>query len=189
MNSKETGRQIVHVLFGIVFMLLIIFNLLKVGHLIFLVLIATILSFLSREIRIPIVSFFLRNFERENVRLPGKNFISFLLGILLAFVLFPKDICLASLAILTFADSISHFVGTNFGRISIFGKNIEGHLASLVIGSLFAMMFVKPLIAFVGCFFGILAELITIKIQDIKVEDDLLIPVSAGLSMTLVSLL
>jgi dolichol kinase len=189
MNERELGRGIVHILFGIAFVILIIFDLLKVWHLAVLVSVALILAFLSREIRVPLVSFFLHNFERRDARLPGKNFIFFLAGILLAFALFPKDVCLASIAILTFADPVSHFIGENFGRISIFGKNIEGHLAGFIAGSLFAIMFVKPLLAFIGCFFGVLAELITIKIQEVKIDDDLVIPVVAGLAMVLAGFL
>lgn len=189
MNERELGRGIMHVLFGIIFIILIIFGMLGVWHLLLLISISIVLAFLSKEVRVPVVNFCLRNFERRDARLPGKNFISFLIGVLFAFAFFPKNICLASLAILTFADPISHFIGSNFGRISIFGKNIEGHIAGLLVGSVFAMMFVKPLIATIGCFFGVLAELIAFKIQEVKIDDDLIIPVVAGLAMVLVSFL
>jgi len=189
MNERELGRGIVHVLFGIAFIILIMFDFLKVWHLVFLVLAASTLAFLSREFRVPIVSFCLRNFERRDVWLPGKNFIFFLLGILVVFAFFPKNICLASLAILTFIDPVSHFIGRNFGRISMLGKNIEGHIAGFILGSAFAMMFVKPLLATIGCFFGVLADIFTIKIQEVRIEDDFVIPIVAGLAMVLVDFL
>lgn len=191
-NERELGRAIVHALFGIVFILAIMLGFLKVWMLAAIIIIGITASLISRQAKIPVIGFLLDRFERHDAILPGKNFILFLIGILLSFVLFPKDICLASIAILAFLDPVSHIMGIKFGRTKTFfnkEKNIEGPIAGVLVGSLGAMLFVNPLIALFGGFFGAFFELLNIQVRGIKVDDDLIIPLMAGLAMAFASFL
>lgn len=191
MNLKETRRQILHILFGIFFLLLIVYNILTPLYLFVLLIFSGILAFASLKFKIPIVNFFLKNFERQNSEFPGKAFIMFLAGILLALELFPQNIAFASIIILTFADPISHFIGENFGKTKSFidkKKNIEGHLAGFIISSVFAMFFVQPCLAIAGALAAAVFESVIIEIQKIKLDDNLIIPLVAGTIMFLISL-
>jgi dolichol kinase len=191
MKIKEIRRQILHILLGILFIFLIIYNLITPLELFIILIFSGILSFLSLKFKVPIVNFFLEKFERENPNLPGKAFIMFLAGILIAWKIFPLDIALASITILTFADPISHFIGENFGKTnSIINKkkNIEGHIAGFIISSLFALFFVSPIVAFSGAFIAMIFESLIIEIQKIQLDDDLIIPLVAGATMLLIKL-
>jgi dolichol kinase len=191
MKIKEIRRQILHILIGIFFLILIIYNLISPLELFILLIISGILSFASLRFKVPIVNFLLEKFERKNPDLPGKAFIMFLAGILITWKIFPLDIALASITILTFADPISHFIGENFGKTnSIINKkkNIEGHIAGFVISSLFAMFFVSPLIALAGAFIAMIFESLIIEIQKIQLDDDLIIPLVAGATMLLIKI-
>ncbi len=188
-NHLNPERQILHILFGIIFLTLIIYNLITPLILFIILVFSGILSFLSLKFKLPIVNFFLKNFERQNVELPGKAFLLFLAGILLTWKLFPLDIALASITILTFADPISHFIGKNFGKTKDFldkKKNIEGHIAGFLLSSLLAMFFVPPCLALSGSLIAMFFESIIIEVQKIRLDDNLTIPLVAGTIMLLV---
>ncbi len=191
MNHQELGRKIVHMLIGIAALLLLINNIVTPLTIFIILIIGTFCSLLSLKFRIPILSFFLDNFERpeEKSKLPGIGIIFAVVGSLLALQLFERNIALASITILTFADPISHLIGKLFGKTKSFldkRKNIEGHLAGAIISSLFAMFFVHPVLAFAGALIAMLFEAIIIEIQKVELDDNLIIPLVAGTVMFLI---
>jgi len=191
MNYFEVKRQILHILIGIILLFLIIFEIITPLFLFILLVLSGFLAVLSLKYEIPVINFFLKNFERDNPDLPGKAFIMFLAGILLAWKLFPHNIALASIIILIFADPVSHFIGESFGKTIFFldkKKNIEGHLAGVIISSLLAIFFVSPVLAISGSLAAMLFESIIIEIQKIRLDDNLIIPLVAGTAMLLVNL-
>lgn len=190
-NSLEFKRKIVHILIGIMAILLIVYEV--IGSLIiFIILIAGIFfSFLSLRFRLPVLSFFLDNFERkeEKGKLPGRAIIFAIVGSLLALQLFERNIALASIVILIFADPISHLVGKNLGKTKSFldkRKNIEGHIVGAIVSSLFAMFFVHPVLAIAGSLTAMFFESVIIEIQKIELDDNLVIPLAAGTAMFLI---
>lgn len=192
MNRTELGRKIVHMLIGIVALLLLINNIITPLIIFIILIIGTLCSLLSLKFKIPILSFFLDNFERpeEKTKLPGVGIILAVVGSLLALQLFERNIALASITILTFADPISHLIGKLFGRTKSFldkKKNIEGHIAGAIISSLFAMFFVHPVLAFSGALTAMLFEAIIIEIQKVQLNDNLIIPLAAGTAMFLIA--
>lgn len=191
MNCAELGRKIIHMLIGIVALLLLINNIITPLIIFIILIIGTLCSLLSLKFKIPILSFFLDNFERpeEKKKLPGVGIILAVVGSLLALQLFERNIALASITILTFADPISHLIGKLFGKTKSFldkKKNIEGHIAGAIISSLFAMFFVHPILAFSGALVAMLFEAIIIEIQKVQLDDNLIIPLAAGTTMFLI---
>lgn len=191
MNHQELGRKITHMLIGIAALLLLINNIITPLIIFIMLIIGTLCSLISLKFKIPIFSWFLDNFERpeEKSKLPGRGIIFAVVGSLLALQLFERNIALASITILTFADPISHLIGKFLGKTKSFldkRKNIEGHIAGALISSLFAMFFVHPILAFSGALIAILFEAIIIEIQKVEVDDNLIIPLAAGTTMFLI---
>ena len=127
--------------------------------------------------------------KKQPGQLPARAVIFAVVGALLTLQLFPRDIALASLAILAFADPLSHLVGRILGRTKHFldnKKNIEGHIAGALASALVAMFFVSPLLAFAGSLVAMLFESMIIEIQKIKLDDNLIIPLAAGTTMFLI---
>lgn len=194
MNSEyydfEIKRKILHILTGTAILILLVYNLINSLVIFILLIIGILLSLLSLKIRIPIISWFLDKFERKKdyEYLPGRALIFAVAGTLLALKLFPKDIALASIAILTFADPVSHLIGKFFGKTKSFldeRKNIEGHIAGALISSIIAMFFVHPILAISGALTAMLFESLIIEIQKIQLDDNLIIPLAAGTIMLL----
>ncbi len=191
-DGLELKRKIVHMMLGIIALLLLIYNIITPFIIFIILIVGILLSFLSLKFKIPILSFFLDNFGRpeEKGKLPGRGIIFAVVGSLLALQLFEKNIALASITILIFADPISHLTGKFFGKTKSFfdkRKNIEGHIAGALISSLLAMSFVHPVLAISGALTAMLFESLIIEIQKIELDDNLIIPLAAGTAMFLIT--
>ena len=190
-NLVDLRREILHIMTGIFALLLLMYELLTPFMLFIILIIGIFLSLLSLRVRVPILGFFLDNFEREEDKrdFPGRGLIFAIAGVLLALQLFPGNIALASVVILTFADPSSHLIGKVFGKTNHFldkRKNIEGHISGFVISSIIAIFFVHPILAISGSLVAMLFESLIIEIQKIKLDDNLIIPLAAGTTMFLI---
>ncbi len=189
-NHIDLKRKLLHMFLGTIGLLILIYNL-ATSFMIFMVLIVGILiSLISTKYRIPGIAWCLDNFERKQEnKLPGRAVIFAFAGTLLVLQLFPRNIALASVSILIFADPISHLVGKVLGKTNHFfdkTKNIEGHIAGILFSSIIAMFFVSPGLAISGAIMAMLFESIVIEIQKIPLDDNLIIPLVAGTTMFLI---
>jgi dolichol kinase len=193
LTRQEFGRQILHILIGLIAILLIYFNILSEWSIFLLIIVGILTSFLVKRVRLPFFSFFLDNFEREHQKteFPGKGMIFFFIGVLLVLKLFSKDIALAAIMILTLGDSVSHLIGERFGQIkNIFNESgkklLEGTLAGTLAGFLGAILFVPVTEALFGSFIAMTAEVVQIDFNENTIDDNLVVPLVAGTVMLLV---
>ncbi|MEK6935237.1 MAG: diacylglycerol/polyprenol kinase family protein [Nanoarchaeota archaeon] len=191
-NLFEFKRKLLHILVGILGIFLIQFEIFNSKIIFALLVFGIILSVACLKFKVPIADYFLDNFERrkEKQHIPGRALIFAFAGVLLCLQLFEKNIALASITILTFSDSISMIVGKYIGKIKTpldKNKNIEGTIAGVLISTSLASLFVPFYLAFIGSLIAGIFELLTIKVQELKIDDNLLIPLSAGTIMFLIS--
>jgi dolichol kinase len=184
-------RKIIHVLTGITIILLLSFEILNTRYLFFILLLSIFLSILSIKIKIPIIHKLVLRCKKDREMPPGRGFLFFILGSLLALKLFTKDIAFASIAILTFADPCSHFLGSLLGRFKIIrnGKNIEGTIFGVLIGTLAALFFVSFPEAFLACSIAMFAEYLEFRIANNTIDDNLVVPLIAGTTIYLLRLI
>ena len=124
------------------------------------------------------------NPTRGENELTCKGVLFFFMGSLLCLQLFSREIALASIFILTFADPVSHFIGQNFGGIiKINKKYLRGTLAGIIVGTIFASFFVPIYLALIGAFFAMFFEVLEIAMAGQTIDDNLLIPLVAGTAM------
>jgi len=116
--------------------------------------------------------------EEEKPTLMGSTY--FLFSTILTILFFPKSVAVASLLILILADTAAALVGRGIGRISIFGKTLEGSLA-FFLSSLLIVWIYPNLNRFSGSLAALGATVI--EILPIKVNDNLTIPLVAGAIM------
>jgi dolichol kinase len=189
----ETRRNLFHLGLGVSVLVLFYFDLVNAWSLMGALLIGFLVSLTSRRKRIPVIGWFLEHFEREEVidAFPGKGAFFITLGFLLSIALFPKDIALAAIAILTFGDSVCYLFGTKAGRIKhplCDKKFIEGNIFGFLAAVLAASIFVSPLEAFLASAFAMTMEAID-SIKGTRIEDNITIPIVAGGTITLLRLL
>jgi dolichol kinase len=193
-NWFEIRRKLLHVLIGTVLLGLIALKLITPLILFLVIIVGAVISIISRKYRIPVISWFLENFDRKKDRklFPGRGAISLFVGILLAWKLFDAPIAYASIMVLILGDSVSHLVGTHFGRIKnpLNGsKSLEGNLIGGLAGFIGAMLFVGPWLAAVGSFGAMLIEAIQIRMNESLIDDNIIIPLAAGALMILTRIL
>ncbi len=179
----ELKRQLFHIFLGAGIITLYYFDLINAFMLFLAIIAITLGSFIQTKIKIPIITWWVNNFERAEVRkrFPALGMLTFFIGCFLVVRLFPKDIALASIAILTLGDSISVLVGKRFGKLQHpFNKNrlYEGTLTGMLFAFLGAMLFVNPFEAFIASFFAMLVE--AIDFRYLKINDNIIMPLVAA---------
>jgi len=195
MGKKETleiRRQLFHLILGIVIVVLYSIEILTINVLFIIFFVGLITSLISLKYNVPIICWFLKNFEREKdfQENPGKGTLMYITGVLVTLLLFKENIALAAIMILAVGDSVAHIVGKYFGRYQFKNaKHLEGTLAGIFFASVAASMFVKPTLAFLGSSAAMILEVIELKMGKIIIDDNLVIPVVAGLTIYLINLL
>ena len=192
---KELKRQIFHIALGIALVILIKCDILGVKGLAVVFFCGFILSMLSRKYYIPVISWFLKHFARNRnfSAFPGKGALFFILGAFFALLLFSEDVALASIMIVALGDSVATLFGIQYQgrRKHPFSshKYLEAALLGGLAGFFGAMLFVNPVYAFIASMIAMIIEGIDIKIGFTQVDDNLVIPVVAGLVLTLLKLI
>ena len=192
LTKKELLRKSLHIVIGIILLFAYYFELIRPLTIFFFLIVGILASLLCKRTYLPFFTPFLNLFEREHIRktFPGKGMIFFFVGTLLVMQLFPKDIALASIAILTFGDSISHIIGEKYGEIkNIFNgkskKLFEGTLAGIFAGFLAALFFVAWEEAFLASLCAMIAEVIQIDLNQNTLDDNIIVPLVAGTTIYL----
>ncbi len=190
----EIKRKIVHMLLGISFVLLVFFDLFRGIHFVLLFFIGLINSWLCKQYRVPVLSWFLDRLERPKDRefMPGKGAITFIAGSGMAVLLFSKRAALTAIIVLSLADAASFIIGKYFGRyVHPFNpnKHLEGLAAAFIFGIPAAMVFLPTLRAFIVAAFAAVIETANIKIGRFRIDDNLSVPLATGLITTLLLLI
>jgi dolichol kinase len=193
-SALEIRREVFHTCLGILLIILIKTGVLDALRIFLLLIAGGIVSLISRKHRIPVVFWLLQKFERpeQMKRFPGKGAISYFVGVLLAVKLFSPQIALAAIAVLAIGDPISHLIGQTLGKIKnpvSARKMIEGNIMGALFGGFAASFFVAPLNAFISAFFALFLESVEIKMNDVILDDNIVIPLAAGTAMMIVALI
>jgi dolichol kinase len=192
----EFRRQIAHMLLGLAVIYVYLFTNISPFWLLGLGVISEILFLINKRMKLPFVDFLVQKFERRDDidHFPGRGFITFMLGCALTLMAFRKDIAFAAILVLSFGDSVSNLVGKTFGQIYHSPwlsphKTIEGSFAGWLVAFNLAMFFVSPLEALVAASLGMMIEVIEIRHKWVSIEDNLTIPLFAGLGVYALRLL
>lgn len=151
--------------------------------------IGCVLIILSKNYRIPGITWILNNLEREkNIHsFPGRGAFFFVLSAFIISLFFEKSIVSASMLILSIGDSSSHIIGKELGRNKhpfSKTKNIEGNISGAVLGGIGASIFVFPAYAFVAAFLSMFVEGVDFGGKAGKILDDnLTVPIVSGVAI------
>ncbi len=188
-KSLECKRQLFHALFGTVLVLLFYFNILQGGIFFLLIVAGTTIHLCWKDGANPIIAWFFRHFERKGGK--GEGALWYCVGCFVTIALFPKAIALAAILILALGDSVSHYVGRFYGRIPHplnKQKNIEGMIAGTAVAGMSAIFFVPVLNAFLAAVITMNIEVREWTIGKWKIDDNFIIPVTAGIILFLLDL-
>jgi len=187
----EAKRKLFHLLFGIILVILLLYGFLNKTHLFFLIIISIILSAIIKNHKIPILGWFLNEFEREKdiKKFPAKGLIFYLIGAYLVLSFFPMEIAMASILVLAFAEPTSYLFGIKYGKTKhpLHNKRfLEGWTAGIIAGFIGALVFLPWYEAIVASFMAMLAEIFEIRSGADVIDDNIVIPLVAAISIWII---
>ncbi len=177
----EIARQIFHIVLGLVLVSLLHYNILNRNIILIILVFGIFLSLVCIRYKLPVVSWFLRIFDRDDAIIPGQGAITFIAGCLIVLFLFNKDVALASIMVLTFGDT---FFGYIKGKLKYPLNNsrfVEGILIGIIAATIGASLFVPVFKAFLGSFCAVMVANLDLKLNRINIDDNLFIPLIAGI--------
>ncbi len=136
--------------------------------------------------KMPVINFITRQAASQNelyqvVLAP----VYFALGILVTLLFFPAPASSAAIAIFALGDSTASIFGRYFSKTPLpfnKDKSLEGSAAGFLFAFLAGSVFISPLLALAGAAVAMLIEYLPLPIND-----NLLIPVFTGLTLTLLA--
>ncbi len=184
LSALENRRQIVHLLGGVLYVVLIYFDILTVYVAAALIGAYILLSLIFKKYKIPILYDILKQLDRPKdlKTFPIKGNVWYAVGVFISLLIFPKDVAMASLIILALGDSIAPLIG-QYGKLKHpFNKKkyIEGSIAGAIAGFLGALIFVSWYVALPAAVAAMIAEGVGLKVGRKPVDDNIIIPFVAG---------
>ncbi len=179
---REVFRKLVHIIFGLLIATLIQFTPLSIALPVLMT--GTFAGIIFRDalvrgFRVPLVSVLVDNLERENVR-PGKGALYFALSSLFCLVLFDKEVVVPAVVTLSLLDGVATLAGYYYGKHPIIGKKTaEGTIAGIAITFFALLPLLPPVQAAVSVCVAGLVELFS------PIDDNLTIPVVVCIALTL----
>lgn len=189
-NQRELERQLLHIIVGALTVFFIYIDVFDPLVLFLVVVSVSLASFLATKGNVPVYSYLVRRYDREGQvkTFPGRGVLFFFAGSLISIKLFPLDIALASIMVLSLGDSVSHIVGKHFGKIRnpLNGnsyKLLEGSVVGMFAGFFGALLFVSPAEALFASAFAMAAEAVEIEMNKKPVDDNIIVPLVAGIAI------
>ena len=191
-STTEIKRQSFHIIVGTALALLFYYGYITPLRFVVLFGLLVVAFFVYLYFKMPLIHQFIFYMGRrkEMSYFPGLGALFFIFGMILSVWLFPKDIAVASIMILAWSDGVASLVGP-FGRIAYINpkKNWEGLIVAIAFGTVAASFFVSPWMALAGATVAMLIEGLDITLKDWKVDDNMIVPVVAGIVMVLFGML
>lgn len=185
-HDKEIRRQIAHLCFGVILVILLQTHFISASTLFILLLCGSLAVLSVKKWKyIPLLSPILNFFERAHhiEVFPGRGMFYFVLGSFLSVLLFPLHIALASILILAFGDSITNVAGKYLGKFRLpynTKKCIEGPLIASIFSTIAASYFVSLPHALIATAIAMTVETLPLYFGELEIDDNLTIPLVAA---------
>ena len=191
-KGKRIGirRKVFHLLLGTVFILsLLISDDLRWFYLVVLG-IGVVLSIVQERKHLPIITWFLDRYDKSEDEVPGQGPLTFFLGCVVVWFLFPRDITLVSMIVMTFGDPLAFLGGVVFKGPTLPwnpGKTWAGMFTFMLVPGILIHSIIGPWAAIAGVLVGGIVETICLP-HRVLTDDNFLVPVSTALLVWILSL-
>lgn len=183
--QKEILRKLIHFGSGIIPILVIFFEKETVLPIlvIFTILFISV-DFLKSKINwmFKLYKYFFQSISRKNelYKLTGASW--FLLGDVIVLIIFPENIAIFSMLLLSVSDTFAAIFGKIFGNTKLFLKSLEGTFAFFLSGLIISMFF-QDLPLSIRLITVLTATIV--EIYSTKINDNLTIPIVSAFVCTL----
>lgn len=189
--ASELKRKFIHISSAwIAFAYIFLSRDLMIGILAFLFLgslFSDIMRFYSKwfnDFYMKVVGPVLRSHEVKlrGITLTGATYLMF--SALLSVLIFPKEVAISAIFLMTIGDAAAAVIGKSFGKIKFYSKTFEGGLAFFIAGLIIVLLTPKLSNNVNEYYIGIAAVFITsiIEMLPLKLDDNITVPIVFGLS-------
>lgn len=189
--SRELRRKLIHIITGVLFIAsAFVFKDIRAIFWLGIILLVPFGLFygITRLFSHTFLGQYLHNsIEREvGHHTNGIGGISFVLGVLISYLLFGFNpaIVMVSIIVLAFGDGFASLVGMKYGKhtFNIEGhtKTIEGTIGGILASTLMSSIFIPFIPALVVSVLTMLVELVGVRVRGREIPDNIYIPVIAG---------
>ncbi|MFH0820386.1 MAG: diacylglycerol/polyprenol kinase family protein [Candidatus Peregrinibacteria bacterium] len=191
MHALELRRQIIHLLYGPLLIVLFDRGILNLPLLFALVLIGGGTSYCIKHHRLSWVRWALLWLERPHhlEQFPARGLLFFTLGAFLNLLLFDPLIAYAGIMVLSVGDAVANIAGRHFGKLKTRlnpEKSLEGTVLGILVSIPAAYYFVPYLWGTIAAAtVGMFLEIPRIRIFGFEIDDNLLIPIAASFTLSL----
>lgn len=191
MHTLEIRRQILHLLYGPLIVILHERGFLPLPLLFAVILAGAAMSYLVKRKRLFWVARVLSLFEREHhmENFPGRGILFFTIGATLCLLLFPASVAYAGILMLSAGDAVCNLVGRHFGRIKTRlnpDKYLEGTFLGILVSAPIAYYFVpNPFAAVSAACLAMVLELPNVRVFGFEIDDNIIIPLAASLTLSI----
>ena len=188
-TDLELGRQLIHIVTGIIIVILLFFEVINKWVILGLVILGVILFLIRLKTPLDSIDKIVKPFERKNEKHHYEGPLTFLMGIMAVLFIFDKNIALASILIMTLGDGASTVFGTLLGRRKIpwSNKTFTGSFFGIIFAFAGAVFFVNWLYALIASVAALIVECFDRGLMDIN--DNILMPVVAGAVLAIMAAL
>lgn len=118
----------------------------------------------------------------KGITLTGATYLMF--AALLSVLIFPKEIAISAIFLMTIGDAAAAVIGKSFGRVKIFTKTLEGSIAFFTAGVLIILLAPRLSNNVDEIYLGIVAVFLTsiIEVLPLKLDDNITVPIFFGLT-------
>ncbi len=179
----EFFRKTIHITAGLIFLLLHWKGYLTIWILSGAFLIALIVTVVASSNISKHFTSLITRIERPG-RIKGISGVTYMVGVMLAFILFSQEqVFAAAIIVLTLGDGFSGLVDHYYGKKKLFynkKKSVEGLLTGVLASTAGVMLLFPWYIALAGSVITLLIETLPLKILGWEVDDNLLVPLISG---------
>lgn len=178
--TAEVRRQIVHIVFGALVVLLHVLGVISTFHY-FLFFLLCVLVFLFNLV-VPVFTPVFAYFEERGVRYPALGALAYVFGIQLA-LLFSEPVSYAAILVLCLGDGVATLVGRRGTHTLLWNrkKTWEGGIAGFAAASVCIILFFPVITSLFVALLAFAAES-----MDAYVDDNILLPLIVGAALSLI---
>lgn len=185
-TGRRTGlrirRKVFHLALGTLFIVLFLGERDLRWPLYLVLLLGLALSFVQERWPLRPLKWMLDRYDKRSDLVLGQGPITFFLGCLVAWSLFPRDAALGAMVVLTFGDPCAYLVGTLIGKRSLpwnGNKTWVGTVAFFLVPAIILVPLLGPALGLLLPLVGAVVESLALP-RSVILDDNVTIPIASG---------
>jgi dolichol kinase len=149
-----------------------------------------ILSLIQERRKLPVISWFLDRYDKTADEVPGQGPLTFFLGSVVVWFLFPADYAIIAIVVLAFGDPMAYMFGMIMKGPGLpwnREKTWAGLVGFMLVPGILVTLLFGPFAALIAVISGGIAETLCLP-ERVLTDDNFLVPTTAAAALWIISL-